>query len=85
MATWAHHTRKQTGEAPRRRAPIRPEVCKSCKLIPSLLPSEGSVHKKKRKQFPVQRNVKEHEVPSADKTTFPKRTNRRGNNFNGKT
>lgn len=83
MVTGAHHTREQTGEAHRRTVPIRLEVCKSYKLIPSLPPHprEGSVHEKERNRFPVRRDVKEHEVSSAAKTTFPKRMNRKGNSF----
>lgn len=51
MVAGAHHTRKQTGEAHRRRVPIRLEVCKSYKLIPSLPPTPVREVCMKRKEI----------------------------------
>lgn len=81
MVTRAHHTTKQTGKA-HRRVLVRHEACRSYKLLLSLPPSEGQVREKQRKQLPVQRDVKEHEVSSGDKATIPKMMKRKGNSFN---
>lgn len=62
--TWLHHTRKQTHEA-HRKVPVRPEVCKSCKLTPNL-PTVREVCTERKEISFLYVLVKKHQVSSAN-------------------